>query len=462
MLYFTFLIVSSYVKVINLGLIFTNIIKYYNSYVVLFTLYLSIIFIFINYAVQVLYISNTNFIVFNNAFLSFNVFFFPFFYIFFLITFVSLAYCLSYNFSEVNSFLIYILIIFLSGMGLFLTDSFIYFLIFYEFLLVPSFIILYKYSKTRRSVEAAYLMFFWTQFGAIFLIFILFYIFLLTNSTLFSNLFFFKFTKFEINFIFFFFLMGFGVKLPIWPFYDWLPKAHVEASTNFSIFLSGVLVKFAFFGFFKALISLEAEPTFAFVLPYLFIGLFDSIFKVFYQIDAKKLVAFCTVAEMHWLLIAILSGQTFMWLSGFSMLISHAVISTNSFLMVDSIARRFKTRLITEISGINFFTPKLFILILINSLVFLGFPGTLFFIAEFVFFTFLFDMMPLLSILLMTLLYLFLATFFLRLWMNILFGSIVYYKNSIVLDSDKTEVLIFSFFIFIMFWLGSTWQSFIF
>jgi NADH:ubiquinone oxidoreductase subunit 4 (subunit M) len=38
-------------------------------------------------------------------------------------------------------------------------------------------------------------------------------------------------------------------------------------------------------------------------------------------------------------------------LASFCMLIAHAFLSTNSFLLVDAIGRRFKTRLITEISG---------------------------------------------------------------------------------------------------------------
>jgi NADH:ubiquinone oxidoreductase subunit 4 (subunit M) len=78
-----------------------------------------------------------------------------------------------------------------------------------------------------------------------------------------------------------------------------LPKAHVEASTNFSIFLSGVLVKFAFFGFLKCLLILNTEINFMFVFPYLLIGLIDSIFKMYYQLDIKKLIAYATVAEMH-------------------------------------------------------------------------------------------------------------------------------------------------------------------
>lgn len=78
-----------------------------------------------------------------------------------------------------------------------------------------------------------------------------------------------------------------------------MPKAHVEASTNFSIFLSGVLVKFAFFGLMKFLMIINLEPTFIYVYPFLFIGIVDAVFKLFYQIDLKKLVAYSTVVEMH-------------------------------------------------------------------------------------------------------------------------------------------------------------------
>jgi NADH:ubiquinone oxidoreductase subunit 4 (subunit M) len=69
--------------------------------------------------------------------------------------------------------------------------------------------------------------------------------------------------------------------------------------TNFSIFLSGVLVKFAFFGLLKCLITINLEPTFYFVYPFLTIGIVDAVFKLFYQIDLKKLVAYSTVVEMH-------------------------------------------------------------------------------------------------------------------------------------------------------------------
>jgi NADH-quinone oxidoreductase subunit M len=133
----------------------------------------------------------------------------------------------------------------------------------------------------------------------LFLIIALIYLFFISGSSTFFNVSNLYFSEFEVNFIFICLIFGFGVKLPIWPFYGWLPKAHVEASTNFSIFLSGVLVKFAFFGLMKFLMIINLEPTFIYVYPFLFIGIVDAVFKLFYQIDLKKLVAYSTVVEMH-------------------------------------------------------------------------------------------------------------------------------------------------------------------
>jgi NADH:ubiquinone oxidoreductase subunit 4 (subunit M) len=46
-------------------------------------------------------------------------------------------------------------------------------------------------------------------------------------------------------------LIGFGTKMPIYPFYNWLPEAHTETPTSFSIILSGISIKFAFIGYFR-------------------------------------------------------------------------------------------------------------------------------------------------------------------------------------------------------------------
>ena len=405
-----------------------------------------------------------DYLIHNNA-LNLNlisVYYFPFIYIFIVITTLSVLFCLAYNTNEVASFMFYCTIILMSGYLLFFTDSIILFFFAYEMLLVPSFFILYNFAKTRRCVEAAYLMFFWTQFGALFLIFSFLYLFFICGTSSFNAISEFYFSSFELNFLFFCWIVGFGVKLPIWPFYGWLPKAHVEASTNFSIFLSGVLVKFAFFGLLKCLITINLEPTFYFIYPFLTIGIVDAVFKLFYQIDLKKLVAYSTVVEMHWLTICVISGQSALMLASFCMLISHALLSTNSFLLVDAIGRRFKTRLITEINGINFLCPKLFLVGLLNCLVFLGFPGSIMFVSEILFFSFFFDLFPLLCLFLIVLLYLIGPTFFFRSWMNVLFGSSIQLLKTLPADLSSKEFIVFNGLIILMFWLGVTWQAFVF
>lgn len=390
-----------------------------------------------------------------------EVYYYPFIYVFMLVTVLSILFCLSYNKDELMSFMFYCQLILAAGYTIFFTDSIILFFLAYEMLLVPSFFILYKFAKTRRCVEAAYLMFFWTQFGALFLLFGLLYLFMVCNSSKFSVISYFYLSSFEVNFLFLCWLAGFGVKLPIWPFYGWLPKAHVEASTNFSIFLSGVLVKFAFFGLLKCLLTLQLEPTCLYVYPFLIIGVSDAVFKLFYQIDLKKLVAYSTVVEMHWLTICVVSGQSNLMLSSFCMLISHALLSTNSFLLVDAVARRFKTRLITEISGLNFLCPKLFLAILLNTLIFLGFPGSIFFVAEFLFFSFFFDLFPIIALYLLVLLYLIGPTFFFRSWMNIMFSYSTSLMHRLPIDLTTRESLLFFGVPALMYWLGISWQAFV-
>jgi formate hydrogenlyase subunit 3/multisubunit Na+/H+ antiporter MnhD subunit len=243
--FFIFFSFTSFTSLYNLLEFFSNLVCFAIAYVVYFeNEMLSAFFNFLNLNLNLL-----------------SIYYFPFVYIFVLVTVLSILFCLAYNINELLIFIFYCTVIIIAGYMLFFTDSLVLFFLAYEMLLVPSFFILYKFAKTRRCVEASYLMFFWTQFGALMLIFSFLYLFSIARSSSFQILNFYEFSSFEINFLFICWIAGFGVKLPVWPFYGWLPKAHVEASTNFSIFLSGVLVKFAFFGLLKCLTILQLEPT---------------------------------------------------------------------------------------------------------------------------------------------------------------------------------------------------------
>lgn len=89
-----------------------------------------------------------------------QVYYYPFIYVFLIVTVLSVVFCMSYNVDELASFMFYCMTILAAGYALFFTDSIVLFFLAYEMLLIPSFFILYKFAKTRRCVEAAYLMFF--------------------------------------------------------------------------------------------------------------------------------------------------------------------------------------------------------------------------------------------------------------------------------------------------------------
>nr|YP_011027857.1 NADH dehydrogenase subunit 4 [Euplotes cristatus]UPM52067.1 NADH dehydrogenase subunit 4 [Euplotes cristatus] len=389
----------------------------------------------------------------------------PFVYIYIFITLVTLIYCFSYNYAELLSFQLYIIFIFLMGGSLFFVNSLALFFFAYEAFLIPSFLILYNFAKTRKAVEAAFLMFFWTQLGAVFLIFNFQYVFFVSGVAGFNELGFTSFTSLEFSFLFWTLLVGFGVKFPVWPFYDWLPKAHVEASTNFSIFLSGVLVKFAFFGFLRYFISLGFDFIPLAVYPFLLVGFMDASVKIFYQLDLKKLIAYSTVIEMHWLVFAVLNGSTFFWIAGFAMMVSHALVSANFFILVDSVTRRFKTRLVFEVFGLAYLTPNLYVGVLFMLVVFLGFPGSLLFVAEFLFFSALLDFSFGLFVILFFFAYFFVPVCFFRSWFLSLFGfpyltNLRRWSFPRVPDLALLEVILVFGFIVLLFWLGVTFQFF--
>ena len=95
------------------------------------------------------------------------------------------------------------------------------------------------------------------------------------------------------------FLVGFGVKLPVWPCFSWLLKAHVEASVEFSILLSGLVVKFGALGLYRTLI-LQTSP----VCGYVLLGcstmaIVEATFRLLGQRDLKRIVALTTVIELN-------------------------------------------------------------------------------------------------------------------------------------------------------------------
>jgi NADH-quinone oxidoreductase subunit M len=75
-------------------------------------------------------------------------------------------------------------------------------------------------------------------------------------------------------------IVGFSVKVPLWPFISWLIKAHVEASTEFSIYLSGFLVKFGVWCLIRTLDTCYTDFGNLLILALAMVGLIEGVVRM--------------------------------------------------------------------------------------------------------------------------------------------------------------------------------------
>lgn len=330
-------------------------------------------------------------------------------------------------------------------------SNIIAFFLFYELLLLPSFFFVYFVSPSRRAIQASFYFLMWTQIGSFIVLFAISYLILITNSFEFFSLRTFNLSKNEIFLLYSLFFLGFGIKVPIWPFHYWITKTHVEAPSGFSIYLSGFLVKSALFGFYKITNLLNFYPNTSFFLVISILGVIDASIKMWGQTDLKKLVAYCTIQEMNLIFILFCLGDLFLKEVGFLFSLTHAFLSALMFFLVDCLYRRFHSRSILQINGIVSFLPNLATAIFFMCIFFAGLPGTLKFSIELCIFNNLADFSLLVTTLLILIANCLGLIGFSKNWFNAVFGIRRNYLLYIQLDLSKKEVLIIYSILFLLF-----------
>lgn len=260
----------------------------------------------------------------------------------------------------------------------------------YELLLIPSYFLIFFLSPNLRYIIVSLYFLIWTQVGSFLVLIYIIYLYSFYSVISLNDIV--SLGVLELNFLFLMVYIGFGIKIPIWPFYYWLTKTHVEAPTFFSIYLSGFLVKTALLGFYKLtkVLVLTSYPIFSVIIT--LFSVLDSSLKMWIQVDLKKLVAFCTVQEMNMIFFLILfpNNLNFFLIVIFSL--THALLSSIFFFLVDILYKIYLTRNIFNLTGFYLFSPNLSILIFISVNIYNGLPFTLKFFCEIYVYQFLLDL----------------------------------------------------------------------
>jgi NADH-quinone oxidoreductase subunit M len=370
-----------------------------------------------------------------------------------MLNFYDRTYWLSYRHSLLFNLFILVVIIFVS------CDDVYIFFIFYELLLLPSFLLVYFSSPNKKGIQASLYFLIWTQLGSLLVYLAVNYIVTLVGSSSAVDIKNYKFSKDDIWILKILLFVGFGFKIPIYPLHYWLTKTHVEAIGSFSMYLSGFLVKTALFGFYKFSLILNSSEINIICVCIALIGVVDASFKLWNQVDLKKLVAFCTIQEMNLIVICFLYGFTNVAFIGILFCIMHAILSSLMFFLVDCIQRRYQSRQTVEVVGIIHTTPNLGLSLIAMVLLFLAVPGTLKFSCEFMLFCFMTDVSYPLSFILIIAASSIAPISFVRVWYGSIFGS-PSKKHQINNDLTHKEILVISLCILLLIFLSSISYNF--
>lgn len=256
----------------------------------------------------------------------------------------------------------------------------------FEFIFLPTVFFAYKLGYSKKIDKAALTLFTWTLFGSFLVLCGLLYIYYKYSTLNFLVLTEKTFSISEKRSLFCLFLFGFSIKIPLAPLHYWLLKVHVESPTAYSIFLSGFLVKSALYCLSMLLQQFYVKNESVPALVWFFYSMLIGTLGMGRQSDIKRLIAWCTVQEMSFIVMFWGLKQTYVDKTYLLFVIIHGLLSAYMFFLVDIIQRRYKTRNLSAIIGINIMSPQLTRHIWFLIFVFSGFPLTAKFVVEWNFF----------------------------------------------------------------------------
>ncbi len=283
-----------------------------------------------------------------------------------------------------------LLLILETGMvGTFLAQDLILFFVFFEVVLLPMYFMIGVWGGPNRQY-AAIKFFLFTLFGsALMLVSFLALYFLSDVGT------------FDIRalpdaaqgiasttqlWIFGGMFLGFGIKVPMFPFHTWLPDAHTEAPTVGSVILAAVLLKLGTYGFIRIAIPIlpEAAKDWApFIGLLAVIGIIYGALGCLAQTDMKRLIAFSSVAHMGFVMLGIATLSDIGLNAAIFGMVAHGLITGMLFFCAGSVKDRYHTLEIGRLGGLLTQVPHLGWILGFATMASLGLPGLAGFWGEF-------------------------------------------------------------------------------
>ncbi len=299
---------------------------------------------------------------------------------------------------QVKPYMMCVLALETTTMGVFLSLDLILFFVFWELMLIPSYFLIKLWGGGAERHYAALKFVIYTLLGSVFM---LVGIALLNiNYHHWASLhhsdqaYSFDFldlltVPIPINqqlLIFWLMFMGFAFKAPVFPFHTWLPDALLEGPIGMAVVLAGL--KLGTFGFIRFSIPLlpdasKSETVVAIVMGLGLCAILYGAWMALVQADFRRLLAYSSVSHLGFVVVG-LFALNYQGLQGSLLTMINLGFSTAGlFFIAGFLYSRQQTTQLSAFGGMAKQVPLLATFFLLIGLASIGLPGTNGFVGEF-------------------------------------------------------------------------------
>jgi NADH-quinone oxidoreductase subunit M len=287
-----------------------------------------------------------------------------------------------------REYFIWLLLLETSILGVFCSLDLVLFFLFWELELIPMYFLISIWGSGRKEYSAIKYVIY-TLIGSALMLAGILSIYFTTGSLNMMELAGLTAARpfIPLAAMFFLLLVGFAIKLPVFPLHTWLPDAHTDAPTAASVILAGALLKMGGYGMIRLCVTMFP----AVALHYAPILVAFAVVSVLYgaavtlrQKDLKRLIAYSSVSHMGYVLLGIFALNQVSLTGATLQMFSHGIITGLLFAMVGLVYDKSHERNLDNLGGLARQMPVIVVVFSIAGLASLGLPGTSGFAAEFI------------------------------------------------------------------------------